>query len=56
MRQHCKESNASGKHKRRERWSKGLEILAKMKKPSPFTKSIRRKMFAEARKQAFKKV
>ena len=54
MRQHHKRTQTSGKTKRRNRWSKGLEILEGMKKPNPYTKAIRRKMFAEARKQARK--
>lgn len=54
MRQHHKKIQTSGKHKRRNRWVRGLEILKTMEKPSPYTKAIRRKLFAEARKTASK--
>ena len=56
MRQHNKVSHASGKHKRRERWNKGLEILENMVKPKPYTKRGRRMLFAKARKLVFKNV
>jgi len=58
MRQHHKNRQCSGKTKRRRRWEKGKEILAKMleerreKTDAPLTKRERRFMFVEARKRA----
>lgn len=52
MQQHNKVREGSTKHKRKDIWKRGLEILKEMKLPEPLTKKARRTALVEARKQA----
>ena len=53
MRQHCKKRQGSNKKKRQWVWERGLALYKEMEnKPSPMTKSIRRRLFAQMRDQA----
>jgi hypothetical protein len=52
MRQHHKVREGANKKKKRWVWERSLEIYEEMTKPSPLSKSVRRRLLIQARGQA----